>query len=88
MNNVGGVLALVVAFPAFVVIAIAIKLTSKGPILFRQLRIGQHGRPFIFLKFRSTYIVNDPHVHKEYIQKLIAGHAEGHSHERILPGTR
>jgi exopolysaccharide biosynthesis polyprenyl glycosylphosphotransferase len=39
--------------PLFVAIAAGIKLTSRGPILFRQTRCGLHGRPFTFLKFRS-----------------------------------
>ena len=56
--------------------AIAIKLSSKGPILFRQQRVGQYGRCFTFLKFRSMHIDNDPNVHKEYVKKFIAGLAE------------
>ena len=76
MDIVGSMLALMAAFPVFLVIAAAIKLTSKGPVFFRQQRIGQHGKPFVFLKFRSMYVGNDPQVHKEYIKKLIAGKAE------------
>jgi exopolysaccharide biosynthesis polyprenyl glycosylphosphotransferase len=48
-----GGLALVVLAPAFAAIAVGIKLTSPGPVLYRQLRIGRDGRPFIMLKFRS-----------------------------------
>lgn len=76
MDIVGSALALVVALPVFLVIGAAIKLNSKGPIFFRQQRIGHDGRPFVFLKFRSMYVGNDPHVHKEYVKKLIAGNAE------------
>jgi len=76
MDIAGSGLALVVAFPVFLVIAAAIKLNSKGPVFFRQQRIGHEGKPFVFLKFRSMYVGNDPHVHKEYVQKLIAGNAE------------
>jgi lipopolysaccharide/colanic/teichoic acid biosynthesis glycosyltransferase len=76
MDVVGSVLALIVAFPLFFAIAVAIKLNSKGPVFFRQQRIGHDGKPFVFLKFRSMYVGNDPHVHKEYVQKLIAGSAE------------
>jgi lipopolysaccharide/colanic/teichoic acid biosynthesis glycosyltransferase len=46
-------LALLVFFPLFVVIAIAIWLDSPGPVIFRQLRAGRGARPFVFYKFRS-----------------------------------
>ena len=61
--------------PVFFVIAAAIKLTSRGPVLFRQQRIGEHGTPFTFLKFRSMYMNNDASEHKEYVRQLIAGQA-------------
>jgi lipopolysaccharide/colanic/teichoic acid biosynthesis glycosyltransferase len=57
------------------IIAAIIKLTSKGPVLFRQVRIGQHGRKFTFLKFRSMYFKNDHTIHQEYVKRLIAGTA-------------
>jgi lipopolysaccharide/colanic/teichoic acid biosynthesis glycosyltransferase len=41
------------------VLAIAVRLSSAGPILFRQLRTGQHGRPFELLKFRSMRMNTD-----------------------------
>jgi exopolysaccharide biosynthesis polyprenyl glycosylphosphotransferase len=46
-------LALVALSPLFVVVAIAVKVTSKGPIPFRQERVGLRGRTFFMLKFRS-----------------------------------
>jgi lipopolysaccharide/colanic/teichoic acid biosynthesis glycosyltransferase len=76
MDIVGSVLALVVCSPVVLAIALAIKLTSKGPIFFRQLRVGQHGVPFTFLKFRSMHAGNDPNIHRDYVLKLIAGKAE------------
>jgi exopolysaccharide biosynthesis polyprenyl glycosylphosphotransferase len=48
-------LALLILSPLFLIVAIAIKLTSAGPVFFAQLRSGQHGRPFIMYKFRSMY---------------------------------
>ena len=57
-------------------IAVLIKLTSKGPILFRQERVGQYGRKFMFLKFRSMYVNNDHAIHREYVKSLIAGSAD------------
>jgi lipopolysaccharide/colanic/teichoic acid biosynthesis glycosyltransferase len=76
MDIVGSILVLIVCAPLFLVMAIAIKVSSKGPVFFRQQRIGQYGRSFTFLKFRSMHIGNDPSVHKEYVTKLIAGQAE------------
>ena len=69
----GSLLALIFISPFLILIALVIKLTSKGPVLFRQERVGQYGRKFIFLKFRSMYVSNDHTIHKEYVKKLIAG---------------
>lgn len=62
--------------PILVIIALAVKMTSKGPILFRQQRVGQFGRYFTFLKFRSMRVNCDPTIHKEYVMRLIGGSAE------------
>ncbi len=76
MDIVGSLLALFLFCPVFLAIAAAIKLTSKGPVLFRQQRIGQYGAPFVFLKFRSMYLNNDASVHREYVTQLINGNAQ------------
>jgi len=78
MDVVGSLLLLIVFSPVFAVIAAAVKLTSRGPVLFRQQRIGEHGTAFTFLKFRSMYVNNDASQHKEYVRKLIAGQAIKH----------
>jgi lipopolysaccharide/colanic/teichoic acid biosynthesis glycosyltransferase len=75
MDVLGSLLLLALLSPVFLVIAAAIKLNSRGPILFRQQRIGEHGTPFVFLKFRSMYTNNDSSQHKEYVRQLIAGQA-------------
>lgn len=76
MDVAGSSLMILACLPLFAIIALAVKLTSKGPILFRQDRIGQYGRRFTFLKFRSMRVNNDEAVHKEYVTRLIAGVAE------------
>jgi len=78
MDVVGSLLALIVAAPVFAAIALAIKATSEGPVFFRQTRIGEHGKPFMFLKFRSMKTGNDATAHKEYVKRLISGNAERH----------
>lgn len=69
-------LVLVLCAPLLLFIAAMVKATSKGPVLFRQHRVGQYGRRFTFLKFRSMRVDNDPSIHREYVTKLIAGEAE------------
>lgn len=82
MDIAGASLALIICSPLFLVIGCAVKLTSKGPMLFRQHRIGQYGCSFTFLKFRSMHIDNDPSVHKEYVTRLIAGQADQNGSNR------
>lgn len=72
IDIVGSSCALLVLSPLFVVIAIAIKLTSKGPIFFKQQRFGQYGALFTFLKFRSMKTQNNASIHREFVRKLIS----------------
>jgi lipopolysaccharide/colanic/teichoic acid biosynthesis glycosyltransferase len=73
MDIAGSVCALILLAPLFLLIAIAVKLTSCGPVLFRQERVGLNGRRFVILKFRTMYVASDPSIHEEYIERFIAG---------------
>ena len=73
MDIVGSLIMLILCAPLFVIIAVAIKVFSEGPVLFKQKRVGQYGCCFTFLKFRSMQTNNDTQTHKEYVKKLIAG---------------
>ena len=67
---------LLLSLPLMAVIAVLIKLTSKGPVLYRQIRIGQRGEEFELLKFRSmvlnadknlaAILANDPDAQREW----------------------
>jgi exopolysaccharide biosynthesis polyprenyl glycosylphosphotransferase len=76
MDIVGGAALLLVLSPLLAAIAAIIKLTSKGPVIFEQERLGRSGARFKCLKFRTMYTDNDPKIHKEYIQQFISGNEE------------
>lgn len=71
MDIIGSLFCIITFLPFFITIPVCIKLTSKGPVFFKQERLGQSGKKFIFLKFRSMFSNSDPTIHKEYITKLI-----------------
>jgi lipopolysaccharide/colanic/teichoic acid biosynthesis glycosyltransferase len=73
IDIVGSLFALIVLSPFFLLIAAAVKFTSDGSVLFRQTRLGQRGRKFTFLKFRSMYASTDDTLHEQYVGNYIAG---------------
>jgi lipopolysaccharide/colanic/teichoic acid biosynthesis glycosyltransferase len=79
MDVVGSALAILVFSPVFLIIAALIKLTSAGPVFFRQDRSGQYGKHFSFLKFRSMYVGCDSTLHQQYVKHLIAGGQQRHT---------
>jgi len=77
MDVAGSVLALLLLWPIFLLVAILVKLSSKGPVFFKQERLGQFGKPFTFLKFRSMYANNDHKIHQNFIRRVIKGEHDG-----------
>ena len=73
MDIVGSGLLLLMLSPILTLIVALIKLTSKGPVIFEQERLGQFGARFKCLKFRTMYTNNDPKIHQEYVRQFIAG---------------
>ncbi len=65
--------ALAVFSPVFAVCTLLIKLTSTGPVFYRQTRVGLHGREFDFLKFRSMWVDNDDTSYRQHMLDRIRG---------------
>ena len=81
IDIIGSSILLILASPLMLVTAVAVKLTSRGPVIFRQMRIGRGGKPFPFYKFRSMRCDTDDAVHREYVKNLIEGR-----HDQINEG--
>jgi lipopolysaccharide/colanic/teichoic acid biosynthesis glycosyltransferase len=67
-DRVAALLLLILLLPLLVVVALTVKLGSRGPALHRQTRVGQHGEPFTMFKFRSMV------VHAERLREVLAEH--------------
>jgi len=65
--------ALVILAPVLAVTAVLVRLSSRGPILFRQERVGLRGAPFTMLKFRTMRVNNDDGVLRELNRRELAG---------------
>jgi Sugar transferases involved in lipopolysaccharide synthesis len=73
VDLIGSIFGILLFSPVFIIISVLIKLTSKGPVLFRQERAGKGGKTFSFLKFRSMYVNNDATIHKDFVTDFIKG---------------
>ena len=76
IDIIGSGTLLLVLGPVLAAIALIIKLTSDGAVLFKQDRIGRFGQRFKCLKFRTMYINNDPKIHQDYVKQYIEGNME------------
>jgi exopolysaccharide biosynthesis polyprenyl glycosylphosphotransferase len=66
-----------VLLPILAAIAIAIKFTSPGPILYKQKRVGCRGKEFTLFKFRSMVANSDDNAHRRFVEAMIRGEAAG-----------
>jgi len=76
MDIVGSLAGILLFSPLMFVTGLMIKLDSPGPIMFKQIRQGEKGTRFRFLKFRSMYSSCDDTAHREYVASLIKGELE------------
>ncbi len=76
IDLVGAIAGIVLLSPLMLLAALAVAMTSHGPIIFKQTRLGQGGKPFTFYKFRSMFTGSDDGVHRAYVADLIDGKAD------------
>jgi exopolysaccharide biosynthesis polyprenyl glycosylphosphotransferase len=69
----GSATLLTLTSPIFLVIGALVKLTSPGPVFFRQERVGEHGKPFMMLKFRSMQVNAAHDIHQQFVSQFIQG---------------
>jgi lipopolysaccharide/colanic/teichoic acid biosynthesis glycosyltransferase len=66
-------LSVVILSPLFLLISALVVISSRGPAIYIQRRVGLDGRVFNFYKFRSMALDNDDSIHRDYCQKLVRG---------------
>ncbi len=69
IEAMAALILLVLLLPLMAVIAIAVKLSSPGPVLFRQERLGFRRQPFQIIKFRTMVVNNDDSIHRDYVRR-------------------
>lgn len=72
VDILGSLLLLILLSPLLLSIAGLVKLTSRGPVVFRQVRIGQMMKPFMICKFRTMYADADHGIHHDYVSWFIS----------------
>lgn len=65
--------SLILLAPVMLPIAVAIRVTSPGPALFRQVRVGYRKRPFVMLKFRTMRVDCDDNPHRDFVRRELNG---------------
>lgn len=77
MDIISSFIGLIVLAPFFAILAVIIKLSSRGPVFYAQIRIGKDGKPFHFYKFRSMRVNNCTEEHKQFVTDFIEGKTQG-----------
>ena len=72
MDIFASVLLIMILSPLLLTIAGLVKMSSRGPIIFRQVRIGQMMKPFMMCKFRTMYADADNGIHQDYVSWFIS----------------
>ena len=79
------IVAAIITAPIWLAAAILVRIDSKGPLIYRQERVGMDGRMFLCFKFRSMAADSDDAIHREAYQKNIVGDAEANAGNESSP---
>ena len=82
MDILGSLALLIILSPLLLAIAGLVKLSSRGPVLFRQVRIGQMLKPFMICKFRTMYADADHGIHHDYVSWFVTSSGKGQEREK------
>ncbi len=88
---IGASLLIVALLPLLVAIACYVKLVSRGPIIFRQARIGAGAKTFVILKFRTMHVSHDEDEHRRYVAQLAdrdTPASKPNHRSRLIPGAK
>lgn len=93
LDLLGFVAALPLLCLAALMMAVITRVVSPGPVIFRQKRIGHHGREFMLFKFRTMHVGTDTKVHQDHFKGLVDSNApmvklDAAHDRRLLPGGR
>lgn len=73
LDVTGALLSLALLSPILLLMALLIRLTSRGPVFYRGTVIGRHGRAFTYYKLRTMYVDRDDRVHRQFIARYVSG---------------
>ena len=82
MDILGSLGLLLLFSPLLLAIAVLVKLSSRGPVLFHQMRIGQMLKPFMMCKFRTMYVNADQGIHHNYVSWFINSSDKGKEQDK------
>ena len=83
--DIAGSTAFLIAFsPVFLFVSALVKLTSTGPVFYRQQRVGEAGRPFRMLKFRTMHVNADHRIHQQYVEDFIQSSGTSESRKNVV----
>jgi lipopolysaccharide/colanic/teichoic acid biosynthesis glycosyltransferase len=82
IDILGSFALLLLLSPLLLAVAGLVKLSSSGPVLFRQVRIGQMVKPFMICKFRTMYANSDHGIHHNYVSWFITSSSNGQEQDK------